>query len=145
MKKLFALLFVTTLGVNAFSQTSNRVSDRVSIELKKVHRIAKYGWDNMEVDYKLTLKSSLLIKRIDFEVALFDSNNNRIAIVEVHNFHIGRKSKAKYKYIDMNPDYINVEIHRYELIPESLRIRIDQNSDESLAKNQSSGNAKMVK
>lgn len=126
MKKVFTFLFAIALGASALAQTIQSIDDQVSIEVKRIVRIEKYGWDNLEIAYKIINKSDRNLKRVDFTVALMDGNGFQIGIIDVHDFYVQKRSKKKCTYIEMSPEFVNTDIREFKLLSKSIRPKTKQ-------------------
>lgn len=114
MNKLKVFVVLLLVGTSVMAQKSSNISpadleDDLKIEILEINRVEKYGWDNLEIIYKLTNNSNYDIQKIDFNVHLAGADGNRIGSINVHAFRIPKKSDRTIKFAEVSSDYVNAQ------------------------------------
>ncbi|MEO9965050.1 MAG: hypothetical protein ABJF11_04630 [Reichenbachiella sp.] len=131
IKKIVATLCFISFGVAALAQASSYDNGQINVEVDEVIRIEKYGWENLELSYQLTNGSDRQLKRIDFKVILLDKDQKSVGEIDVHDFNIPENSKITYKYIEMNPDFVNARIDEIKLVEGSIAVQYNGSNQQT--------------
>ncbi|WP_422358715.1 hypothetical protein [Reichenbachiella sp.] len=139
MKKLVAILLVSALGATATAQkinsyTQHKINQGVSIDVKKIKRVEKYGWDNFEVTYRLKNSTEFDLFKVDLTLYLVDKNDRQVGVVEVHDFKVPKNSDAEYHYVDLHSPYVNEKFDKIVVVKNNLEVMIDTPEAVSIAK-----------
>lgn len=95
------------------TEIKSQIVKGLKIKVKKINRVEKYGWDNLEVVYELTNQSDFNIRKLDFTVQLLDHNKNEVGSVEVHAFGIPKESSRTLKYADVGNQFVNTKFQDF--------------------------------
>ncbi|MGL1885236.1 MAG: hypothetical protein OCD76_01880 [Reichenbachiella sp.] len=121
MKKLILTLVgglaaLATMAQDLSPYTAFQIKKNVKVEILEVERVEKYGWDNLEIKYRLTNNSAFDLEKYDFMIHLVDKNGHAIGTINAYAFDIDKKTINEGKYIDTMSPYVNDVIAEY--IPE---------------------------
>ncbi|MEP1782529.1 hypothetical protein [Reichenbachiella sp.] len=139
MKKILAMLLVSTLGVAATAQeitpyTQYKINEGVSVEVKKLKRVEKYGWDNFEVTYRLKNNTEFDLFKVDLTLYLVDKNDRQVGVVEVHDFKVPKNSDKEYLYVDLHSPYVNEKFDKIIVVKNNLEVMLETPEVTGLAK-----------
>ncbi|MFY0628412.1 MAG: hypothetical protein JXR07_19100 [Reichenbachiella sp.] len=134
MNKLIILLLAVFANTGLFAQsltpyTEYKIKEGVSIQIKDIQRVEKYGWDNLEVNYVLKNESNFEIQKLDFMIHLLDKNQNEIGTIDAHVFDIPRLSEREMKFVEIGSEFVNDKIATF--IPETTHFDIIVEDKES--------------
>ena len=134
MNKLVMTLCALALTMGAVAQNLTpyekyKIREGVFVEILDIHRVEKYGWDNLEVDYNVKNNTSYDIQKLDFMIHLLDKNKNEIGSFKVHATEVPKFSEGKRVYFEVGSEYVNENIDQH--IVETVAIDIIAEEDES--------------
>ncbi|MBU2913997.1 hypothetical protein [Reichenbachiella agariperforans] len=130
MKKCMLIILGLVTAVTAMAQDLSpykayQIKQNVKVEILEIKRVEKYGWDNLEVKYRLTNKSNYDLQKVDFLVHLLDENDKEIGSIELFAFKVPKSSSKKYKSVDILSPYVNAEIANQLVETKQLDVLID--------------------
>lgn len=139
MKKILTMLLVSTLGVAATAQditpySQYKINEGVSVEVKKLKRVEKYGWDNFEVVYRLKNETKYDLFKVDLTLYLVDKNDRQVGVVEVHDFKVPKNSDEEYHFVDLHSPYVNEKFDKIIVVKNNIEIMLDSPEAVGLAK-----------
>ncbi|MEO9964320.1 MAG: hypothetical protein ABJF11_00945 [Reichenbachiella sp.] len=140
MKKILAIVMVIgALGATATAQeispySQYKINEGVSVEVKKIKRVEKYGWDNFEVTYRLKNNTNYDLFKVDLTLYLVDKNDRQVGIVEVHDFKVPKNSDAEYHFVDLHSPYVNEKYDKIIVVKNNLEIMLESPEAIGIAK-----------
>ncbi len=134
MNKLVMILLalVVSVGVQAQSLTpyaKYKIKEGVSVEILDIHRVEKYGWDNLEVDYQLKNNTPYKIQKIDFMIHLVDQDQKEIGSFKVHATEVPEFSDDRRVYFEIGSEYVNEKIDQFIVETLAMDIITEDNSE----------------
>ncbi|UXP32227.1 hypothetical protein N6H18_17955 [Reichenbachiella agarivorans] len=131
MKKLVSIAIGLLAAATAIAQdlspyAAYQIKENVKVEILEIKRVEKYGWDNLEVSYRLINESNYDLQKVDFLVHLIDVNQNEIGTVELFAFDIPKKSDDQYKSIEVLSPYANENVTKHYVETKAMDVMIGQ-------------------
>lgn len=117
MKRIILILLggLTALSVHAQDASLSpyeayQIKKNIEVEILEVKRVAKYGWDNLEIKYKLTNNSDYDLQKFDFMIHLVDKKGHEIGTVDAFAFGIEKNSTTQLRYVETMSSYAHMPI-----------------------------------
>lgn len=139
MKKLLAMLWVSALGASATAQditpySQYKINESVTVEIKDLKRVEKYGWDNFEITYQIKNETNYDLFKIDATLYLVDKYDQQVGVVEIHDFNIPKNSDQEYTYVDLHSPFVNEKYKKIIVVKNNLEVVLESDRQTSLAK-----------
>jgi hypothetical protein len=123
-------MLIATLGVGASAQeispySEYKIRQGVTIEVQDVQRVEKYGWDNLEVTYRLKNNTEYNLFKVDLTFYLIDKHDEQVGIVYVHDFKVPKNSDKLYKFVDIHSPYVNEKYDKIIVVKNNLEVMLE--------------------
>lgn len=134
MNRLATLLLVLIASASLHAQsltpyTEYKIKEGITVQIEDIHRVEKYGWDNLEVVYVLKNETNFDVRKLDFMIHLLDENQKEIGTIVAHATEVPKHSQKTMKFVDIGSDFVNEKITTS--IPETTSIDVIIENQES--------------
>ncbi|WP_162556012.1 hypothetical protein [Reichenbachiella versicolor] len=117
MNKMSLTLFGLLISLGVYAQDftayqAYQIREGIQLEIKDIKKVAKYGWDNLEITYTVTNETDFDIHKLDFNIHLIDNHNQAIGTVEAHAFSLPKHSEEERHYTDAKTEFGSAKIKK---------------------------------
>ncbi|MCV9387225.1 hypothetical protein [Reichenbachiella ulvae] len=131
MKKISLIVVGVLAAIGTMAQEitpyqAYQIKKEVTIEILEIKRVEKYGWDNLEIQYRLKNNSPYDLQKIDFFVHLLDADQKEIGSIELFAFNIDKASNKKYKSVEVLSPYVNESIGQHIVETKQIDVVLDE-------------------
>lgn len=120
------LVALATLAQEISPYQAYQIKENIKVEVLSIERVEKYGWDNLEVKYRVSNNSSYDLAKYDFMIHLVDGENKEIGSMEAFTFDIAKKSIIEGKYVQTMTPFANEDIQQFIAESQNISIRLEE-------------------
>ena len=122
------------LGIEVSAQSLTpyseyKIRQGVSVEVEDIQRVEQYGWDNLEVSYRLKNETEYDLFKVDLTFYLVDKHDIQVGIIEVHEFKVEKNSNKLYKFVDIHSPFVNEKFNKIIVVKNNLEVVVENDSN----------------
>ena len=129
MITMLAILICASIQAQDLSAyKAYQIREGVELQILDIKRVEQYGWDNLEIKYRLKNTTDFEIRKLDFNVHLLDKNHDEIGTIEAHVFSVPKRSDEIRNYVDAKTAFGSDTIAKHIGEVVQLDVYVDEDS-----------------